>query len=69
MKVVFRKLEGDIIALFPNDIFDSKGNITSYMHIGQHGGASPELINKLPKAMPSEYKELAKELKAIGYKI
>lgn len=69
-KVVFRKFpEGEIIALFPNEKVDLKGNINSYQHIGQHGGASPELVRELKKATPKEYRELKQELISIGYKL
>jgi hypothetical protein len=66
--VVFRKFpEGDIIALFPNQIETKEGHINSYQHVGQHGGASPELINELEKAHFNEYQDLANELLSIGY--
>lgn len=68
--VIFRKFpEGDVIALFPNMIVDSEGNITSYQHVGQHGGASPELINELDHATEKEYRPLADELINIGYNL
>ena len=68
--VIFRKFpEGDVIALFPNMIDDSEGNITSYQHVGQHSGASPELINKLDHATEKEYRPLADELINIGYNL
>lgn len=68
--VIFKKWEdGQIIALFPNDSFDLDGNITSYMHIGQHSGASPDLLFELESASPEEYKDLKEELESIGYKL
>ena len=69
-KVVFRKFEdGEVIAIFPDLEWDLNGNITSYMKIGQHGGCDPELIDELDKASEAEYKPLATELEAIGYKL
>lgn len=67
--VVFRKFDdGEVIALFPNEKWDIDGReIASYMHYGQHGGASPELIRKLKKATLKEYKDLYDELVMIGY--
>lgn len=63
IKVVFRKFkDGEIIALFPNLKFDNAGNICSYMHIGQHGGASPLLVNNTKLATPEEYKPIYNEL-------
>ncbi|PJE78347.1 hypothetical protein CI610_02722 [invertebrate metagenome] len=45
MNVIFRKFpEGDVIALFPEELADSRGNILSYQTVGQHGAANPELI-------------------------
>ena len=72
--VQFKKFhDGDIIALFPNEkyapvlVWDSNGCITSYMHMGQHGGASTKLYSQLDDAQPHEYMELKKELETIGY--
>jgi hypothetical protein len=70
-EVKFRKFpEGDVIALFPKLRFDWEGSqITSYMHMGQHGGASPDLIKELDKAKPKEYNDLKRELESIGYNL
>lgn len=68
--VVFKKWEdGQIIALFPHDSFDLDGNITSYMHIGQHSGASRDLLYELDDASIEEYKNLKEGLLSIGYKL
>ena len=38
--VVFRKFkDGRIIALLPHEVCTHKGDITSYMHVGQHSSA------------------------------
>ena len=67
-QVKFRIFEdGDVIALFINEVWDSKGNISSYQRIGQHGAASPELVDDLKRATPKEYGLLLKELETIGY--
>jgi hypothetical protein len=69
-KVLFRKFEdGEVIAIFPDLEWDTQGNVTSYMHIGQHGACDTDLINELEKASESEYKPLADELESIGYKL
>ena len=69
-KVSFHKFaDGEVIALFPNIEWDMQGNITSYMHIGQHGSASPDLLTELEKATPDEFQELLRELERIGYKL
>ena len=66
-KVIFRQFpDGDTIALFPDDLW-TRGFIGSYMHTGQHGGASPELITELQPAAPEAITELTKELEGLGY--
>lgn len=68
-KVVFRKWKnGDIIALFPDDVNQHDGTVTSYMHIGQHGAADyAGVIADTFPAQENEYRDLLNELKAIGY--
>jgi hypothetical protein len=67
-QVQFKKFEdGEVIALFPNEEWDLKGNIASYIHLGQHGGASKELLDDLDPATKEEYQELKNELEGIGY--
>lgn len=67
IKIAFRVFpEGDVIALFidhPDDVLERY--ITSYMHLGQHGGASPDLVDGLEKATPEQYKDLLEELTGI----
>ena len=68
-EVVFRKFKdhGDIIALFPNEIADRRGNVMSYQRVGQHSGADYNgCIAASTPATASEYKELANELKQVG---
>ena len=69
MRTYFKVFEeGDIIALFPDRMADLKGNILSYQHLGQHSGASPELIS-LPDATEAERNDLERELVGIGYEL
>lgn len=69
-RVIFKKFEeGDIIALFPELTFGFGDTITSYMHVGQHSEASPELLTDLDSATESEYKALSIELTDIGYNL
>ena len=65
LKIAFRMLEGEVIALFRNNP-DDRGQefITSYMHVGQHGGASRKLFRR-KKATPEQYADLLEELKYI----
>lgn len=67
MIVIFRILEGKVIALFPEHIgFTYDVNTcTSYMRIGQHGVASTDLISKLEKATEEQYAPLLEELRGI----
>jgi len=68
--VVFRVFpEGDVIALFPNDIGNySEYTCSSYMSIGQHGSADPWLVVRTTRlAKPIEYTELKAELERLGY--
>ena len=57
-KVVFRRYpDGQVIALFPDIPWSGRrGEITSYMHVGQHGAADEK-----------EYRNPLSELRAIGY--
>lgn len=75
-KIIFRKWKdnGDIIALFPDLNYSNgcanKGNIMSYMHVGQHGEASEAILRNrglLVTATKEESADLLAELKRIGY--
>lgn len=70
-KVIFRKFkEGDVVALFTQEPGTySPYTCSSYMHIGQHSSADPLLSNILKLATPAEYRDLAKELRRIGYRL
>ena len=63
IQVVFRKFpEGDVIALFPDQVANNRGQILSYQEKGQHGAASPDLITELEPATDAEYQLLLDEL-------
>ena len=69
-RVVFRKFkEGDVIALFPDqvNIYYGLGTIGCYQHIGQHGKCSLDITSITKLATIEEYEPLLKELKSIGY--
>lgn len=68
-KVIFRTFkDGQVIALFPEiPATDNGWECMSYMHIGQHGAASPFLTHYTRPASEMEYKPLLDELKRIGY--
>lgn len=69
IRVIFRAFKsGEIIALFP-DIKQGNGLILSYMHIGQHGGASPNIVSDTKPATPEQFAPLLNELTGIGYSL
>lgn len=70
--VIFRVYpDEEVIALFPLIAVDTLGgNCQSYMRVGQHGAANPQVvINQTKLATPNQYKDLYKELEKIGYKL
>lgn len=69
--VIFRLLEGQVIALFPGLCGDYDINTClSYQHVGQHGAASLGLLkNRATRpAKPDQYAPLLRELEQLGYK-
>jgi len=73
--VIFRvdnskDFKGVVYALFPYDISDKKGSVTSYQHVGQHSSADYNHCIKTSKpASEKDYADLKKELESIGYNI
>ena len=72
--VIFRTFRdgGDVVALFPFEPSDNHGHhCLSYQHVGQHGGATPDLTNgKFTRpSTPAEVCDLACELRGLGYKL
>jgi len=71
-EVVFRRFPEDnaIIALFPYEIYNGRGGINSYMHIGQHGEAEySACVKNASLAKESEYADLKSELESLGYNL
>ena len=71
-KVKFYISKGEVLAVFPEEKYsnDPADNcVMSYMHIGQHGAASPDYYRKLKKATLEEYANLKFELEGIGYNL
>jgi hypothetical protein len=67
LEVIFRKYpKGDVIALFPYEIENHKGEILSYMHVGQHSSADRVhvMANTTP-AKQEDYMPLYNELQGI----
>jgi hypothetical protein len=68
--VIFRKFNNDdVIAIFPELPGDySRYTCLSYIHVGQHGSCSPNLVIRDTKpATPAEYEDLRQELTRVGY--
>ncbi|WP_276788320.1 hypothetical protein, partial [Paraprevotella xylaniphila] len=61
--------DGQVIALFPDIPWSGRrGEITSYMHVGQHGAADyAGVIAMTRPAHEKEYRNPLSELRAIGY--
>ncbi len=68
--VIFRKIQGEILALFPLELGTSSPyTCSSYAQIGQHGTADALIAREGKLASFKEYKALANELRKIGYKL
>jgi hypothetical protein len=67
--VIFKLCEGEPTAIFPTlaGAVGQPDTMTCYAHIGQHGIASRAWVASAPPARPDEYRDLLKELRAIGY--
>ena len=69
--VIFKKDRrngGEIIAFFPDTMYDGScnpGNLMSYAHIGQHSEASIDYYNMCRPATEEEYAPLLHELEQI----
>jgi len=68
-KVIFRNLNGDIIALFP-EILGTNDPYTclNYMHLGQHGSGNASMEGTKPATM-EQFQPLFSELTRLGYDI
>lgn len=67
IRVVFRKFkgkDGDVIALLEG-VPTNPYTVMSYMRVGQHGEANPQIIFWTKSAKPEEYQELLEELRSI----
>ena len=69
-KTLFRVLEGEVIAIFPNLPGDMNPNTClSYMHIGQHSSCDKSLIDELLIAKLGMCEDLIEELQSMGYEL
>ena len=68
--VIFREFKGEILALFPYELWNYKGDVSCYAHIGQHGGADYNYIIQNSKCINEPHKlPLYLELERIGYNL
>lgn len=74
--VVFRKSrrkepdpDAEVTAVFPEVPWGSEYEMACYSRVGQHGGCGREWYNATKPARPAEYRELAKELRQLGYRL
>lgn len=71
-KVIFRKwkVQGDIIAIFPELSYRQNYRTEMYQHVGQHGeGDYQQVVSATVPAKPTEYADLKRELEGIGYRL
>ncbi len=70
MEVCFIRFQGEILAVFSEDIADFAGNLTCYAHIGQHGACYPTILDdhEALTLEDPEVLDLYDELRSIGYK-
>ena len=68
-KVIFRKFkDGDIIALFPEEVTKNGYTVMSYMHMGQHSTTDYDsVVSGTKLAKESECSDLINELVGRGY--
>ncbi len=64
IKVIFRKIDDEVIAIFP-EIKNTYNTLLSYMHIGQHSGCSLFYTDISEPCPQEEYLSLFEELKGI----
>lgn len=65
-----KDFKGTIYALFPHEVADHNGCVTSYQHVGQHSSADYNHCIRTSKlANAKEYADLKKEMESIGYNI
>ena len=71
-RVKFVNLEGEVLALFPDELYSpdlyGKTMIVSYMRVGQHGAALSSLMRR-KTVSPEKYSSLKTELESLGYNL
>lgn len=69
--VIFRVLEGEVIAIFPTiaGSYDIQRTCSSYQHIGQHSACDINIGTRARLATRKEYMPLKRELEGLGYRL
>ena len=70
MKVAFIRYQGELLAVFPEETWDLKGNLFCYYaHVGQHGGCYRTILkdHELLTLDDPSVQDLYNELVSIGY--
>lgn len=65
LPVIFRKSAGEIVAVFPTEPWNMRGDLTVYSRVGQHGGGSWSWYRSTRKATAEEFLPLLMELRGI----
>lgn len=65
--VLFRRDGKEIVAVFPT-IDEGRGQVSCYVHLGQHSGCTRGWYAKTKRATPDEYAVLKAELEAAPYR-
>ena len=66
--VIFKKCEGEVVAVFPELAGTSDPyTMTCYAHVGQHAHCNTAFVANSKPAKPEEYESLLKELTQVGY--
>jgi hypothetical protein len=64
------ELKDEILAVFPHEVNDYKGNVVAYVHIGQHTSADYNyVLQRTRPAKEIDYMPLKRELESIGYNL
>ena len=64
IEVQFRKIKGEVFAVFPY-VIENRNTVLSYAHIGQHSECIWNINSITKPAKESEYLDLLNELKSI----
>ena len=65
-----RDFKGTVFAVFPHEVADLRGHVTTYQHVGQHSQGDYQVcLNTSRMAIADEYADLKKEMESIGYNI